>query len=99
MTTGAAAIGTMIGPVMMKETIPDTTEGSGTVKIKREVGSAAETETGTATAAVGMTVMMAMIDTAGEVVQHALQLALVHVDHPKQLLAERSVHCVCLYSW
>ena len=99
MTTGAAAIGTMIGPVMMKETISGTTEGSGTVKIKREVGSAAETETGRATAAVGMTMMMAMTGTAGEVVHHALQSALVLIDHPKQLLAERSVHCVCLYSW
>lgn len=69
MTTSAAAIGTMTGRMMMKETIPGTAEGNGTMKIKIEAGSVAET--GKVTAAAGMTVLMAMTGTAGETEQHA----------------------------
>ena len=75
MTTGAAVIGTMTGRTKMKETIPGTAEGNGTMKIKIEAGSVAETKTGKVTAAAGMTLLMAMTGTAGGAIQHALQCA------------------------
>lgn len=71
MTTGAPVIGTMTDRVMMKgTTLAGTAEESGTVKVRREAGSAAETGTETATAAAGMTVLMAMTGTAGEPAHH-----------------------------
>ena len=93
MTTGAAVIGTMTGRMMMKETIPGTAEGNGTMRIRTEAGSAAETETGTVTAAAGMTVMMAMTGTAGEAVQHALQSTRAHIEHPVRAGTLQSALC------